>query len=178
MKVKGKVINLELDFLMHKPKLTIQLENQIDLLTEEFNNIKDKVIDIEIGEHKEKRSLNANSYFHSLINQMARALTIPDDEMKRKMVLQYGTIARNEDGVLGAKVPKGTNLATFYPYCKKYKEENGCDCYLFYKRTSELNTLEFSRLLEGVVFECKELGIRTLEDREIQILIEAYEGEK
>lgn len=177
MKVRGKIVNLDLDFITHKPKLTIQLTNQLDIANEEFNALQDaELLDIEIVKHREKRSLNANSYFHSLVNQLARHFTISDEDMKTKMVLQYGTIARDiNNSIMGAKVPKGTDLKGFYPYCKWYKEENNCDCYLFYKRTSELNSLEFSQLLNGVIQECKDVGIQTLDEIETQRLIDNYD---
>lgn len=176
MKLQGKIKDIQLNFLTHKPLLTIQLNNQIEIASEEFNSLQDEeLLDIEIVKHREKRSLNANSYFHTLVNQLARHFTISDDEMKVKMVLQYGTIARDvNNNIMGAKVPKGTDLKGFYPYCRWYKEEDNCDCYLFYKRTSELNSLEFSQLLNGVVQECKDVGIQTLDEIELQRLIESY----
>ena len=95
--------------------------------------------------------------------------------MKINLNLQYGTLARDENGIIGVKVPKGTNIQNFYPYAKKYKEEDNCDCYIFYKRTSELNTKEFWQLLKGVEAECKKVGIETLEDREFRLMMQEYE---
>lgn len=178
MKVRGKIVNLDLDFATHKPKLTLQLTNQIDIACEEFNTLQDEeVLDITIEKHKEKRGLQANSYFHVLVNKLARHFNIPDEEMKIKMNLAYGTIATDEnEKVIGCKVPKGTNIQTFYSYAKWYKEdEDGCDCYLFYKQTHKLNSLEFSKLLNGVVQECKDVGIQTLDEIELQRLIDSYD---
>lgn len=176
MKLQGKIVGLDLDFFLHKPKITIQLTNQQDILTDKFNKLQqEELLDIELEKHREQRGLQANKYFHSLVNQLARHFTITDDEMKIKMNTSYGTLARGEDGqVLGAKVPKGTDLTSFYPYAKWYKEDDGCDCYLFYKRTSELNTLEFSQLLNGVIQEAKDVGIKTLDELEIERMLEEY----
>jgi len=144
-----------------------------------FKLDKDKVY--EIKEHKELRGLQANKYFHTLVNELARynrgiGHAISDDEMKININLAYGTIARDEKGqVVGAKVPKGTNMINFYPYAKWYKEEDNCDCYVFYKRTSELDTREFWELLKGLEQECKAVGIETLDDREFRLMMEEYE---
>lgn len=177
MKLKGRIVDINLDYLTHKPKITLQLTNQQDILTEEFNKLqKEEILDIELVKHREQRGLQANKYFHSLINQLARHFTLTDEEMKIKMNTSYGSLARGEDGqVLGCKVPKGTDLTSFYPYAKWYKEQDNCDCYLFYKRTSDLNTLEFSQLLNGVVQECKDVGIQTLDELEIERMMKAYE---
>jgi hypothetical protein len=36
---KGKIEKIDLDYISHKPKITIQLHSQYDLLSEEFNKI-------------------------------------------------------------------------------------------------------------------------------------------
>lgn len=98
--------------------------------------------------------------------------------MKININLQYGTIATDGFGkILGAKVPHGTDMQKFYPYSKKYKTENGFDCYIFYKRTSELNTIEMSELIRGLDVECMKVGIETLEEKRFKQMMEEYERE-
>ena len=46
--------------------------------------------------------------------------------------------------------------------------------YLFYKRTSELDNAEMSKLIDGVVQECHEQGIETLPPAELKALKEAW----
>ena len=90
-----------------------------ELATQLFKLDKDKLY--EIKEYKKLRGSQANRYFHKLVNELARynrgiGHAISDDEMKININLNYGTIATSNDGsVLGAKVPKGTNLEGFYP---------------------------------------------------------------
>lgn len=147
-----------------------------------FKLDKDKIY--EIKEHKEIRGLQANKYFHKLVNELARynrgkGHAVSDDEMKRNINISYGTLATGEDGqILGAKVPKGTNMYNFYPYAKWYKSEDNCDCYLFYKRTHELNSKEFYQLIRGLEEECKNVGIKTLDDLEFEEMMKSYDEEK
>ena len=147
-----------------------------------FKLDKDKIY--EIKEHKEIRGLQANKYFHKLVNELARynrgiGHAISDDEMKRNINISYGTLATGEDGqILGAKVPKGTNMYNFYPYAKWYKREDNCDCYLFYKRTHELNSKEFYQLIRGLEEECKNVGIKTLDDLEFEEMMKSYDEER
>lgn len=142
---------------------------------------KDKVY--EIKEYKSLRGTQANRYFHKLVNELARynrsiGFAISDDEMKIEMNISYGTLAVDDNGkIVGVKVPKGTDIKSFYPYAKKYKEEDNCECYLFYKRTSQLNTLEFTQLIRGVEVRCKAVGIKTLDDIEFEKMMEEYERE-
>ena len=74
MILKGKIVSLDIDYINHKPKLTLELNNQYDLLTDEFNKLKELgEIDIELKEHKEKRSLNENAYAWILSRQLRLA---------------------------------------------------------------------------------------------------------
>lgn len=145
-----------------------------ELAMQLFQLDKDKKYKLE--EYKEKRSKDANAYFHALVNQLARHYNMSDATMKIKMNLDYGTIETDKNGkIQGCKVPKGTDMTVFYDYAKWYKEDkDGCDCYIFYKRTHTLNSLEFSKLLNGVVQECKDAGIETLDEREIKSLLDNY----
>lgn len=176
MKLKGRILDLHLDFVTHKPKLILELSRQDNL--GEYDKLKDeKVVDIEIKKPSEIRGLKPNAYLHVLLNKLARYYDIADDEMKIKMNLQYGTIATDENGKpIGCKLPKGTDMKTFYPYARWYKEDvDGCDCYLFYKQTHTLTKQEFSKLLNGVVMECKDVGIETIDEIELKHLIDAYD---
>lgn len=136
---------------------------------------KDKSIIYEIKEYKEKRSLNANAYFHSLVNKLARYYNWSNEDMKIKMVLDYGTIAEKDGEVAIAEIPHNQDIQLFYPYAKFLETKDGKDSYLFYKRTHELNTHEMYLLLCGVVQECRDVGIPTKEDYEIKAMIEEME---
>ena len=132
----------------------------------------------ELKEYKEKRSINANAYFHVLVNQLARHFNISDEDMKIKMNLDYGTIARFEDGrIKGCKVPKETNMKEIYKYSKWYKEDDdGYDCYIFYKETHTLDTKEMSQLINGVVQECEDAGIEVKTSEEIKSLLDRWDN--
>lgn len=178
MKLKGSIKDISLNYVTHKPLITLQITNQIDILNDEFNKLKEEeLLDIELEKHREIRGLQANSYFHVLINKLARYYNVSDDDMKIKMNLQYGTIATDEnEKVIGCKLPKGTDMKLFYPYARWYKEDaDGCDCYLFYKRTHTLNSLEFSKLLNGVIMECKDVGIKTIDEIELERMMKDYD---
>ena len=137
----------------------------------------------EIKEYKPLRGANANRYFHKLVNELARynrstGFAISDDEMKIEINLWYGTIARDTEGyVSGAMVPKGTDMKRFYPYARLYKSDGRHDYYIFYKRTHELDSKEFTQLIRGLERECKDAGIPTLDDIEFERMMSDYEKE-
>lgn len=160
--MKGRLIDFSMGF-NRKQRITIELDTDF---REGFESLKDADIEVNVKKWREKRSKDANAYFHLLVNEIAEARGVSDDEVKRMLVVDYGTLERDADGmVVGFKLPPSVNVDAIYPYTKYYKqvEENGrmFNCYLVYKRSSEMDSKEMSRLIDGAVTEAKELGIDT-----------------
>ena len=133
---------------------------------DDFDKLKDKDVWVEIKVWREPRSKDANAYFHVLVNKIAEAQGLGDDEVKRSLVVEYGTLARDDDGqLIGAMLPAGADIDQFYPYTRIYKtmvlEGREYECYLFYKRTHTLDTKEMARLIDGTIYVARELGIDT-----------------
>ena len=113
------------------------------------------------------RSLDANAYFHVLVGKIAEVMRMGADEIKVKMNLEYGT--QHEQTVI---LPEPNKICAFWKYAKEIDNWTGKDGkeytqYLIYKDTSSLNSSEMARLIEGVVYEAKELGIETLTPSEL-----------
>ncbi len=131
-----------------------------------FDKLADKDLDIEIKQHREKRSKSANAYFHVLVNKIAGELNEADETVKTRLVIEYGTVARDEDGmVIGFKLPASVNVSKIYPYTRRFDQrtENGklFNCYLVLKATHDMDSKEMARLIDGAIEEAKELGIET-----------------
>lgn len=140
------------------------------------DKFRDGYVDVQVEKWSEKRSLQANAYFHVLCNLIAKETKSSIDDVKKMLVSQYGTLARGEDGkYLGAVFPPNTKPEAFYPYVKWYgKAENGFDQYLFYKQTHLMNKEEMGRLIDGAVEEAKALGIETMTPDEIMRMMNRY----
>ena len=153
-------------------KQIISIEVDADF-RESFDELQTKELDIEIKPHKEKRSLNANAYFHILVNKIAEKTHQSNDAVKKQLVLDYGTLAKDGNGnTIGFKLPADVDADKIYPYTKCFdeREERGkwFKCYLVYKQTHELNTFEMSRLIDGAIYDAKELNIETATPAEIE----------
>ena len=63
-------------------------------------------------------------------------------------------------------LPASADIDRLYPYTRCYKtvEHNGkhCKCYLFYKRTRDMDSKEMSHLIDGTVSEAKALDIEIM----------------
>ena len=152
-----------------RQRMTLEFDGNVGDL---WGELHDKDIEVSIKQHRERRSLNANAYFHVLVNQIAARLgeTDPepptDDDVKRQQVFKYGAIERDDaNNAVGAKLPSRVDVLKYYPYAKPYKVdwENGQEyiCYVFYKRTSDMDSKEMSRLISGTVADAEALGIHT-----------------
>ena len=160
--MKGRLIDFSMGF-NRKHRISIELDSDF---REGYEALKGAELEISIKKWRKKRSLDANAYFHLLVNEIAIAKGLPDDEVKRMLVVDYGTLYRDDDGQLvGFKLPAAVSVDGIYPYTKLYKqvEDNGrlYNCYLCYKRSSWMDAKEMSRLIDGAVEVAKELGIDT-----------------
>ena len=131
-----------------------------------FDELQGKELDVEIKQHRNRRSLSANAYFHVLVNKIAQAVNAPDEEVKTRLVVDYGVIAKDEDGqTIGFKLPASVDVDRIYKYTRLFDQrtENGklFNCYIVYKGSSEMNTAEMARLIDGTIEEAKALGIET-----------------
>lgn len=160
--IRGRLVDISLG-LNRKQRVTIELDRDF---REDFNRLKDQELDVEIKKHREKRSMNANAYFHILINKIAAETGESDDAVKQRLVVSYGVVDTNKDGMkIGFKLPADVDVTKIYPYvrCFDTREENGKSfkCYLVYKHTSDMDTKEMARLIDGAIAEARELGIET-----------------
>ena len=139
---------------------------------------KDGFVDVQVEKWSDKRSLQANAYFHVLCNKIAEATKSSMDDVKKMLVTQYGTLARGSDGKLaGAILPPNTKVEDFYPYYKWYgTTEQGFNQYLFFKQTHTLTKDEMNRLIQGTVDEAKALNIETLTPAEIERMVGKWQG--
>lgn len=140
-----------------------------------------KLLEIEISKQKKKRSLDANAYFHVLVSKIAEAMNLGEDETKIKMVLEYGSIMRDENGdKVGFKLPASVNVNSIYKYAKWFDEriENGhkFNCYIIYEHTHKLDSKQMARLIDGTIYEAKELGIETMTPAELAQLKSSWKG--
>ena len=138
-----------------------------------INYLLDKPDDkqFEIKEHKNKRSLNANSYLWLLCTKIAEVLTTTKEEVYLEELKRYGQSML----VPTAKDSKPDGYFKYYSF-ESRRKLNGVivDFYKVYKGSSDYDTKEMSILLDGIVQDAKELDIETLEDIKINKLIEEW----
>ena len=158
----GRLIEQSLG-LNRKYRVTLELDKDF---RSEYENLKDSELDIQIKKHRKRRSLNANAYLHVLIGKIAEAQGLGNEEVKKALVCEYGALAKDEDGLtVGFKLPASVDVSTIYPYVKcfdtRVEDGKSFSCYLVYKQTHLMDSLEMAHLIDGVILVAQELEIQT-----------------
>ena len=139
----------------------------------------EKPYEIALKPIRQKRSLDANGYYWTLLSKLAEVLGTSREELHTQMIHDYGAIKLDEDG----------DMCKFYlepgkdpEYIAKYSMVAGEDeidgdrvlLYVVLKGSSEMDTKEFSHLLDCLIQECKDQGIPTATPQELAMM-EHYE---
>ena len=131
-------------------------------------------LDITATRHKEKRSLNANSYFHKLVQLIAAAVGSSNTEVKNRLIREYGAFMYEDDGNIPTYSVKFKYAEKVLNYENMHFKPIGFEGEFvkmaLMKGSHLYSTGEMSRLIDGTVSEAKELGIETMTPAELERL--------
>lgn len=162
-------------------KLTVTLESQGMDAGEAAELQKLDRLDVEIKKHRKKRSLDANAYYWALVGKIGKATGSSNNRIHNMLLDRYGELERMPDGSLAPFcIRDDVDYLEFpYPHLKPTQKtlSKGDRLYRWYyqiKGSSGYDTKEMSRLIDGAVSECRELGIETLPPEELGRMMAAY----
>lgn len=118
----------------------------------------------EIKEKKSKRSLTANAYYWSLLNQLASVMRLSSEEVHFMMLKRYGVC---EVVSVRSDIKVDGYFKYFDVIGKSDLDGKEFTHYKIFKGSSEMDSKEFSVLLDGLISECEEVGIPTLTPDEV-----------
>ena len=134
-------------------------------------------VDVTIKKWRERRSLNANAYFHVLTDKLRQALHISFSECKNHLITSYGQIEyiNDEPVVIKTNIPADVMAQNETLHCKPiHVEDADAFFYRVYRGTHTYNSQEMALLIDGTIAECKLQDIETLTPDELKRL-EGYE---
>lgn len=132
-------------------------------------------VDVEIKPHRKKRSLNANAYFHVLVDELRQALKISFAACKNHLITSYGQIEYIEDvpAIIKTNIEPERMREIETLHCMPIRvkeEEKGAYWYRVYRGTHTYDSKEMATLIDGTIEECKEQGIETMTPYELERL--------
>lgn len=159
-----------------KPRVTFEVDS-----FDEIRGMEEKEISIEVKISRNKRSLNANAYFHVLMGKIAEKLKISKQRAKNLLLAKYGQREILEDGPLIISILSNVDMLEREDiHCVPvgYGEVNGKDFthWAILKPSHEYDTKEMAELIDGTIEDAKELGIETLSENEIKRMEAAWNG--
>lgn len=156
---------------------------ELDTAPEIYDRTQDSDLSVEIKKWREKRSLNANAYFHVLVGKIAEAVGASTIEIKNDLICDYGQYHYLEDGTLDWSVKPSTfnyrkSEDIHYQPTDRFVMDKGekLNVYIVMRGSHTYDSKEMARLIDGTVFNAKELGIETLPPDELERMKEQWKA--
>ena len=139
---------------------------------------KDKLYDLEVKEHRKKRSLDANAYAWVLINKIADALRITPKEIYRQAIQNVG----GNYEILPVKAEAAEHFKQVWeaqglgwPCVDMGKSKiDGYRNLRAYYGSSTYSTTQMAQLIDILIQDCRALDIEVKSDEEIASIMGAW----
>lgn len=173
METRGKIESITRDW--RSEKLIIGF--LVDSIPTDLEDLQGKELDIVARVHREKRSLNANAYFHVLSGRIAEVNGTSLNHEKNRLIREYGQyeIIDGMIPTLMAKEKYEDKILDMEGVHLKVVERPGEMVKMAVMRGSHTyDTAEMSRLIDATVEEAKEWGIETMTPEAIRRMMDAW----
>lgn len=137
----------------------------------------DKTYDMEVKQHRERRSLDANAYAWVLIDKLAKATGQAKTRVYREAIREIGgnteTVCIKEEAA--AKLCAGWTrnglgwLTDILP-----SKLPGCVNVVLYYGSSTFDTAQMARFIDGIIQDCKAVGVETLPPDKLEAMLEGW----
>lgn len=168
--------------------LTITLESKKIDAAEAMEMQQEAELDVDVRKRKKKRSLDANAYYWVLLTKLAKILRLSNAELHNNLLSKYGFLEYIEEKTLKIVLPDTDaaykKVMDSEVYHLRLTSDVRCGndgnmyrTYLMLRGSSTYNTEEMSRLIDGLISECKDIGMNDYEigsPEERRILKERY----
>lgn len=148
----------------------------------EYEELKDKDVNIELKAWKDKRTKNANALYWELIGKLAKVQGFSNAYAHNYIIQHYGVPEYIDGRTVCMWLPdtdKALNrvMETTLYHLMPLNEVKGTErLYMLMKSSHQYDKAEFSRLINGLIDECHELNIPTDSPDDIAHMLELYKG--
>lgn len=165
---KGRIVGVSRDFENNQLIVSFIFEEDV---TGQYEKLKDEEkLTIDFKKYRKKRSLDANSYAWVLMSKIATVLDTSKEEIYEEMLRHYGTLYEDDDGYVVVTMKKTVAIEKLDGHWMPISDNGFFAAYAKIKGSSEYNTKEMSKFIDGIVSECKELEIETMTPDELSEL--------
>ena len=179
----GQIQNLAMDFKTGKANLTLSINEKQDAMTM-FDELHEaEKLSIKIDKYREKRSLDANSYFWVLCGKLAAKLRQDKIELYRELIRGIG----NNFEIIPLRNDAVDKFITYWGRDSNGRKRLGWVCDILgdskfegytnvcaYYGSSTYDSKQMSDLIDLIIAECKEQGIQTETPEQIAKMISLW----
>jgi hypothetical protein len=168
MQCRGKITQISRDILTRRLLVTMVLTDVSEQAVQTISAFDD--LSVEMKKYREKRSLDANAYFHVLVGKIADTLTISKAKAKNMLICRYGQPQLLPDGsimIYKTNAPEEFMWEQEAVHAIPVRYEDKATFYKIYRGSHTYDTKEMSLLIDGTVADAKELGIETMTPAEL-----------
>lgn len=181
MQCRGKITQISRDILTRGILITLSLTEVSEQALQTVSSLDDLMV--EMKKYRAKRSLDANAYYWKLVTMIADRNHVTNNFQHNMMLREYGQVDHFDSKLVQIMLPdtkeaENKALESETVHLKPTDHTMvGADgivyrSYILLKGSSEYDTKEMSRLIDGTVSEAKDLGIETLPPAELQAMKE------
>ena len=175
----GTIKDIDIDYKTHKAKISLLLDTKDKELVEELKN--DGKLNIELKKYRKHRSLDANAYFWKLLTELCELAEIDTVEEYKRRIKELGIFRQfkiEKDNIKTfEKMWTAQGIAWFCEIADTtYIGDTEFKIINAYYGSSSFNSKQMSRLIDGVVQDCKAYGIETKAQNEIDSLLRSWKN--
>jgi hypothetical protein len=172
MKALAKSIRCQFDE-SGRQELVLPLVSRVEIAELKSAVEQGKQLDVEVKVHRNRRSLNSNAYLWILLQKIAEVLRTDKDAVYLEMLQRYGQFTHIivKPHVVDKIIAEWRTVRNLGEVNLNGQKGVQLQCYF---GSSSYTTKEMAVLIDGVVSECKELGIETLPEDEIRRMSEEW----
>jgi len=174
----GTLKDIFYDFSERETSVLLKIEGNVH---DELKPLVGQRIIADIKKWRKRRSLDANNYYWELVGKLARHFDLDNIQMHSTMLRRYSEPWFNEDGELQTWfVPDKVDIDHFRDMHFGIMETgirlqgtNYIKVYLLLP-SHLMDSKQMSRLIDGVVSECKAAGIETIPPEELERMLSMW----
>lgn len=183
MECKCTLTDVTRDWSTGKFRVTFEAEDDI---SGQIDDMRDKTLRLTAKQWRDKRSLDSNAYYWVLLSKLAEDLRISKPRAHNIMLREYGQVELVDGSRCYVRIPDTEEAendvmerTVFHlrPTSQVVEGNDGINyrTYVVLMGSSRYDTAEMSHLLDGLIYECKVLGIETATPEELERMKQLYD---
>ena len=175
MQCTGELTDISIDYQTNKSKISLLLDTNEISIIEELKNY--EKLNVELKKYYKKRSLDSNAYAWVLIGKLQAKLGIEKNVIYKDLIKEIGSyeiVPIKNEAVMKFRESWSKNGLGWITETMKSKLDGFTNVICYYG-SSSYDTKEMTRFIDLIVNECKELGIETLSEKELESLLKEWE---